>query len=61
MLRSHYDFDTKFRLLANILSTFCLKPKFENVEKSIGAFEKQADDVASGGSILPKISEVVRK
>ena len=39
-----------------------MKPKFKNGKKSVGAFEKHADDVANcGGLIIPKISEVVRK
>ena len=45
----------------NILSAFYTKFKLKNDKKSIGPFEKHADDVTSGGPILPKISEVVHK
>ena len=45
----------------NILKFFYMKSEFKMSEKSIGAFEKHADDATSGGPILPKISEVVRK
>ena len=38
-----------------------MKSEFKNGQKSIGAFEKHADDVSSGAPILPKISEVVRR
>ena len=51
-LHAHYNFDTTFIL-------FYTKSKFKNYKKSIGAFEKHADDVTSGSPILPKSSEVV--
>ena len=47
--------------LWNILSAFYTKSKWKNDKKSEGAFEKHDDDVTSGGLILPKISEVLRK
>ena len=47
--------------MQNILNPFYMKFKSKNSKKSIGAFEKHADDVTSGNPILPKISEVVRK
>ena len=43
----------------NKLNGFYGKSKFKNSKKSIGAFEKHADDVTSGSLIFPKISEVV--
>ena len=33
----------------------------KNDKKCKGAFEKHANDITSGGPILPKISEVVGK
>ena len=56
------SFDTTFRLFAKHLERF-LHPKFKFKDggKSIGAFEKHADGVVSGGSILRKISEAVSK
>ena len=61
MFHAHYKFDKTFRLFAKRLERFLLKSKFKNGRKSIGAFEKHAVDVNSGGPILPKISVVVRK
>ena len=61
MLHSHYNFDATFRLFAIHLKRFYTKSKFKKGKKSIGAFEKHADDVTSGCLILPKISEIVRK
>ena len=61
LLHAHYNFDTTFRCLQNSLSAANAKCKFKNGKKIIGAFEKHADEVTSGGPILPKISEVVRK
>ena len=61
MVRAHYNFETTFRLFANILSAFYTKSKSKNGGKSIGAFEKHSDDVTYGDLIIHKISEVVRK
>ena len=47
--------------LQNILNALYVKSKFKISKKFIGAFEKHADDVTSGDTIFPKISEVVRK
>ena len=46
---------------ATVFNSFYVKSKFKNSKKSIGAFEKHADDVTSSDPILLKISEVVRK
>ena len=49
-------------LLAKHLERFEMKSKLKKQnKKSIGAFEKHASNVTSGGPILPKILEVVRK
>ena len=61
MLHAHYTFDTTLRLFTKHLKRFYTKFKLKNDRKSIGAFEKHADDVTYGRLIFLEISEVVRK
>ena len=71
MMASSYDvIDVLMRIitfmqhsdcLQNIFGAFYTKSNLTNGRKYVCAFKKRTDHVTYGVSILPKISEVVRK